>query len=95
MEKSKFLVTEEKGICGRMSQQPGQPGTLLPLNQNYIVYHREDTALKHLNTEKHGVMDNRQRLEYGSNLKNPFHLTRLHQDNKDMWLCYYIRMRTD
>lgn len=60
MEKSKSLVAEEKGICGRMSQQPGQPGTLLPLNQNYSVYHSEDTALKHLNTEENGVMDYRQ-----------------------------------
>lgn len=95
MEKSKSLVTEEKGICGSISQQPGQPGVLLLLTQNYIVYHREGTALKHLHTEEHGVTDYRQLLEYGSNLKNPFHLTRLHQDNKAMWLCYYIRMRTD
>lgn len=64
-------------------------------NPSYAVRHGEDTALKHRSTEEHRVMDCRQLLEYGSNLKNPFHSTRLHQDNKAMWLCYYIRMRTD
>lgn len=36
MEKSKSLMTEQNGICGSISQQPGQPGALLPLSQTTL-----------------------------------------------------------